>query len=344
MKLCDFMFSEFINLFKIECGQYLSKEENNVLHEKLNKITFENLEDFKLLDDYLYKSERLSFIADQVSKIGQMEYLLTDLNLLKKKMNNEPNNRLYPIFWAKTQVELFEKEEYFESEIVAFLEILLNKYGHLIELDDFLSTLGLFSQFFHFDRLEQDKEILLPFLQRAVKEYPDKDIFRLSLAQIFYYNGDFRESLFLANVINERVKEKYENLSDIDLDDFCWIQYNALILLLARNYNKLGDYSQILPYVDFYISAISPMIYSKDSTEYDEPGLYLEPYLLKMKANMLLGNKDDVERDYLVIKETLSMPDKINLNNDLICLWMKRINVLKVEFSDVLQFVVVNFD
>jgi len=222
----------------------------------------------------------------------------TDLKKVNELIQLQPGNRLLPFFWIIINIESFAAEESFKREMVSFYNVIFEKYGYLIDLENFFEETCLVNPNFFIRNAECD--YFIPVFQKAVERFPEKLALKKSLALLLYNNQDYRGTIEILKSTHYQIQNTTELPENIRQDYFYSFDYIDSMQLLALSFEKLGDYEQVPYCLNFVFNHLD---------QYVEPDIfsYMDSFFLRMRINLRKGEYQKVKEDYQTIKDFLDI-------------------------------------
>lgn len=216
----------------------------------------------------------------------------TDLKKVNELIQSQPGNRLLPFFWIIINIESFAAEESFKREMTSFYNVIFEKYGYLIDLENFLEETCLVNPNFYIGNAESD--YFIPVFQKAVEKFPEKLALKKSLALLLYNNQDYNGTIEILKSIHYKIKNTIEIEGNISQDYFYSFDYIDSMQLLALSFEKLGDYEQVPYCLNFVFNNLD---------QYVDPDIfsYMDSFFLRMRINLRKGEFQKVKTDYQTI-------------------------------------------
>ena len=322
MKLHEFIDQEFKKIAANELNQLFDEQQSKSLFVMIDDIflgeDFDNLEELTELiksDKNLIKLKHTCFILDQLVKIDDFEFSLSDLRIIKKRIENEPENKLFPLIWVYQELNVFKKEEFFETEVADFFVVLFDNYDYLVELEDFFDETRISTEILWQERLKNSNELLYPVFVNAIEKYPFNLYLKRILGYICYFKSNYNESITLLKSVIDAIHER-----NIFIDE---LHYLEIIEYMAMNYDKLGENEKMSECVKYVLSNL-PVMEDDKGKETEVPSWAIDSFFLRMRLNMKNNDKQKVIDDFNKIKEDLYLwewendyPDVMNYIEEL---------------------------
>jgi tetratricopeptide (TPR) repeat protein len=304
MKTHEFIANEIKTAAISEITKTFDPIEQPMLIDGLNQFFHSNI---YVLSDL----EKLEELANSNKSIGSLKIINFILQLIQQStinpqatlqaieqsMKNAPSNRLYPLLWVLQKVEMFNTDEYLDSEYAAFLEATATSYGYLFELDDFITS----TRILLYEQLAdtQEYELFQKVFFTTSALYPQKHPLKKMLARFYYKNNDYSLAL---ECLEQLVHEKHTLRCECDFDE----HLDAIQLAGIINY-KLGNIERAMIQINYVIDNI-PKWEENNSMIYNTLS-FIDAFLYRMRYNISKGNASEIEKDYKVVKLDLHYSD-----------------------------------
>ncbi len=252
-------------------------------------------------------SEGYRFIFDELVKDDNLNFHNADLARIEHGIKYDPKNRIYPLYWVFNQQSLFDSEEYLDSDYAKFLDKIIEDYGYLIELDDFLFSTNILLIKPTYE--DWEKEIFLPVFKKAADKYPAKHAFTRILAHIYYKDGDYDSALQVLEAILNSVEKELQEKDDntIGNSDFPYIDYLEVVQLTGMTHYSLGAHDKAMKFINYVIDNL-PVVSYEDG---EEPEIlsFVDSFFFRMLYNVKKNNHEEVIGDFNRIKGVLFLSE-----------------------------------
>ena len=302
MSIYDFIQNEFKSVALNEAKQILDTDLINSLIPKIEKINFGD--ELVFLEEKLFELEKIegftklklsNTISYFLLNLYNLDFEIYDIIRIQNLIDKYPDNKLLPLIWVFYQLDAFEEDELLEKDVADFFQVLFDRFGYLIELDNFFEDTDIANNTLNQNRQKQSSELLYPVFKVALKQFPKNIAIKRILGEISYYHKRYQESIdLLLDVLKEIPNnDALDELNRIEIFEF-----------LALNYDKLGNDAKTSEYVDIIMDNI-PVFTDANGNKSETIDFSIDAFFLRMRFNAKKGDKEKVREDYNKLKNAV---------------------------------------
>jgi hypothetical protein len=317
MKLIELIKNEMMAIAESDIRSDFNNESGAILKDKVKNLLknsdeddfdpekllteIQNDEQLCLLKSFRWHAEKLAGFdpsEESIDALLSYKYVETEINNFSELIKTQPGNKLLPLLWIIYKMESFVLSEPGDKDILSLYEIVFEKFGYLVELENFFSTTNLLYKSYLVDKNRGD--YFIPLFKMAVERYPEKPVLKLSLARFLYDNHDYNVSIEVLKSLCDQIESIRISPDKGPQDSLYEDDYMYAKQSLAKNYDKLGDTEMVQHYADQVIN------YFHESGGEDNLS-YIDSFFLRMRINLNKGEDQKVMEDYQVIKSCLDL-------------------------------------
>ena len=257
MKLLEYILSEIDIIFKKELNSRHEKQEAEELYNCIDLSTIKD-EDLEDLRSFFLSHNELSKLS-KTKKYIELFFDCYDENefaFIEKQIERNTSDKILIVLWILVKRAKFSHDEFFDIELINFLDKVFSKYSFIFELDDFIEITGFFNIKFNSDDIVKEK--LIPVLEKAIKDYTNNLVVIKTLINIYYKFGFLSKAEKLIDKTILELKKSDLKLHKIDVSGLYSKETIYLELTNTKaliNY-KLGYFDKALKATSFVIDKV----------------------------------------------------------------------------------------
>ena len=269
---------------------------------------------------------------DLVEKLGKIEFrktfpLLSILNVVVRIIENKdvglndlkfayqnysilmrlsPDSYLLKFWYIKLRIQLFRNDEYFDNDLIAFYEDVINNYDFIFEIDDFYAETELLN--INITREFWLQDAVLELFERSVQNKPSCQSYVYSLATIYLARDEYSK---IFNICNKYLELNAE-IADFDRFSRKYKAYMKIHEVIAIAYFSTNQFDKAKEKVDYILANLpfegfySEEAYNNLPSDEDYPPLesyeeFIQALLIRMSINKQENNIIELEADAKIL-------------------------------------------
>ena len=314
MTIKEFIAQEYNSLIKGEAKNYFKGDILNVLLEKLDTIQIFPLDAFieelkldkqisqlkysNILINMLYELEEVKKECPN-SNLECRDWLNDILGRINKKIKENPSDKIYPILWLDANIALIRFDEVFESDIINVLNVLIEKYNYIFDLENWAYDSEIFR---HFPSRIFFSENIMSIIQELSNKYPGEMLLKELIIIYYSRKQDFKKTLFLI--------ESYLGLLSAEEKEFNYTDMSkrsshlTVLQEQATAYFEMKEYELSLHSLNQVLDNLTLFGYPYNN-EYDMRG-FEACLLMRVSINLKKNDKEKLQHDFDFLRKSVA--------------------------------------